>query len=351
MSEERAVPDSPVVPEQKQDERAPAPTEETIDVGQRLRLAREARGLSIGEAAAALKLSPHQVEALEADDWGRFPRTVSRGFVRNYARHLKLDATPLMAALDRVPMPRGPELAVGTGASVDMPSEGRRDWRRGYVRVVAGLLVLVLAVLAYFFVPTESWQSGIDSVRALISRQEALPEAGELDGVSGVIVVQTDDTAFPATPALVEPVPLEPAPPAEPAPVETPPVEPMPVEPMPVEPAVPVEPIPAGPLPSAEPAPVETVAEVLVEAAVEPPPPDEALVFSFTQPSWVEVRDRDGQIIHSQLNPGDSRRVIVGQSPFALVVGNASQVTLQYRGRTIDLVPRSRSDVARLTLE
>ena len=54
----------------------------------------------------------------------------------------------------------------------------------------------------------------------------------------------------------------------------------------------------------------------------------EALYFSFTQPSWVEVRDRSGEIVFSQLNQAGSQREISGEPPFSLVVGNASRVTL-----------------------
>jgi cytoskeleton protein RodZ len=66
----------------------------------------------------------------------------------------------------------------------------------------------------------------------------------------------------------------------------------------------------------------------------------------------VEVRDRSGQIIFSQLCPPGSEREIEGQPPFALVVGNASHVTLRYKGKPIDLLSkRSKEDVARVTVE
>ena len=77
----------------------------------------------------------------------------------------------------------------------------------------------------------------------------------------------------------------------------------------------------------------------------------EALVFAFSQPSWVEVRDRSGQIVFSQLSEAGSRREVTGQPPFSLVVGNASHVTLQFRGKPVDFSKRSKEDVARLTLQ
>ena len=76
-----------------------------------------------------------------------------------------------------------------------------------------------------------------------------------------------------------------------------------------------------------------------------------ALVFAFSEPSWVEVRDRSGQVIFSQLSQAGSTREVSGQPPFSLVVGNASHVSVQYRGKPVDLSKRSKDDVARLTLE
>lgn len=63
------------------------------------------------------------------------------------------------------------------------------------------------------------------------------------------------------------------------------------------------------------------------------------------------MRDRTGQIIFSQLSQAGSQRDIEGQPPFVLVVGNAAHVTLQYKGKAIDLSKRSKDDVARLTLD
>ena len=56
-------------------------------VGEKLRLAREALGMSATDMAHALKLGQRQLEALEAGNWLGLPgNTFVRGFVRNYAR-------------------------------------------------------------------------------------------------------------------------------------------------------------------------------------------------------------------------------------------------------------------------
>ena len=78
---------------------------------------------------------------------------------------------------------------------------------------------------------------------------------------------------------------------------------------------------------------------------------DNVLRFDFSKAAWVEVKDRSGQILFSQLSPAGSQREVSGQPPFSLIVGNAGNVTLQYKGKGVDLSKRSKDDVARLTLE
>ena len=68
--------------------------------GALLRAARESAGLSLDAVAQQLKLAPRQVKALEDDDFALLPgRTFVRGFVRNYARLVRLDADAVLAAL------------------------------------------------------------------------------------------------------------------------------------------------------------------------------------------------------------------------------------------------------------
>ena len=74
------------------------------------------------------------------------------------------------------------------------------------------------------------------------------------------------------------------------------------------------------------------------------------LTFTFETESWVEIREANGEILYSALNPAGSRKEIVGTAPFTMVIGNASGVRLTRNGEPVVLTPRA-SDVARLTLE
>jgi cytoskeleton protein RodZ len=286
-----------------------------LSVGQQLSSTRLAKGLTANDVAKALKLSLRQVEALEADDWASLPcNTIIRGFVRNYARLLGLNSDQLMAALDRLTMPQGAELEMSVGTPVSIPQEGRVD-RRDFVRVLSGLIVLLLAVSAYFFLPQELWLSTLATLKSATQSVEVGQgrEVSELGQQAKVA--------------------------AEPAPVVAPP-----------------EPVPAAAAPAAAPAvpaPAATAATVLpdVSATPLPSPATGVLKFSFAQPSWVEVRDRNGQVIFSKKNDAGSAREVEGQPPFSLIIGNSAYVTLQYKGKVVELSKRSKDDVARLTVE
>ena len=275
--------------------------ESMTSVGQQLQTARLAKGLTADEVAKALKLSPRQVVAMEDDNWLSLPcNTIIRGFVRNYARLLGLNADSLMGQLDPLTLPQGPELEMTVGTPVSMPVEGRVD-RRDFARVLSGLLVLVLAVAAYFFFPQELWLSTLSALKTATQSAEVVVEKAPAEPEAAPVPAE-------ALPAAVQPAATPAAPPAPAT--------------MPSTPAS---------------APATTSANVLK--------------FSFAQPSWVEVRDRSGQVIFSKKNDAGTVREVEGQPPFAVVVGNAGQVTLQYKGKAVDLSKRSKEDVARLTLE
>jgi cytoskeletal protein RodZ len=69
-----------------------------IDLGRELREAREAQGISLEQAEAATRIKQRYLEALEVNDWAALPTPVqARGFLRNYALYLGLDADQVMS--------------------------------------------------------------------------------------------------------------------------------------------------------------------------------------------------------------------------------------------------------------
>jgi cytoskeleton protein RodZ len=81
-------------------------------VGERLRQARLAKGISLSEIAAETRISARYLEALEREDYEELPGAIfSRNFARQYARYVGLDERELEKALE-VSLPKPPEVPV-----------------------------------------------------------------------------------------------------------------------------------------------------------------------------------------------------------------------------------------------
>jgi cytoskeleton protein RodZ len=286
-----------------------ASSEVARGVGEQLRSAREAKKMTVADVAQALKFSVHQVVALEANDWSHLPgNTIIRGFVRNYARLLKLDAAPLMRILDMEHMPQLPKLEFAVDAHEPLPKIGALE-RPDFAALFSGLALVVFALLVYFFVPQNFWQStlsGFGAGKKVVETETADKTAEPLSAVPSASVTHLALTSSATLSPVTDMLPVE-----------------------------------LG----------STVAPAMQNQVSASADTGSGLKLSFAQASWVEVRERSGQVVFAQLNPAGSRREIEGQPPFALTIGNATHVTVQYKGKIVDLPPRSKDDVARLTLE
>ncbi len=261
--------------------------------GRALAAARQARGLSQGEVAAQLRLQLRQVRAIEADDLDALPEgPFVRGFVRNYARLVDVPAEPLLALLAARLKPTEPLRTDGRSAAAINPVQMAAREHASRLTVVGGsvLLLLLFAVLGWW----------------TMRPAEPLPDVAR-------------------TPAALPPV----VPAATPA-------------------AMPSSAFSAPEVPAIDGAPATAEATGADEVRIAPT----ALRFSFRDRSWVEVRQADGTTLMSRLNDAGTQEVLAGTPPYTLVVGNASQVDLEFRGRPVDLTAvASREDVARLRLE
>jgi cytoskeleton protein RodZ len=81
------------------------------------------------------------------------------------------------------------------------------------------------------------------------------------------------------------------------------------------------------------------------------PQPEGAIVLAFRDFSWTEVKDGSGRMLLSKMNAGGTREALSGTPPIELVIGNASDVTLTWKGKPVDLAPYTRQNIARLTLQ
>lgn len=335
----------------------------SLSIGNALRNAREARGETLLDAAHALKLAPKQVEALELERFDLLPgRAFVRGFLRNYARHLGLDGDRLVGRLA--------DSSIGTQPAVDLapPKNARGTLPTGSAspsrapRTIVVFVTLMLAALALGWYFDWFKVSEVGSLGA--AREPARPSVAEPAAVAPFVArpsrsdahAAADEDGSRSTAATTE-SPRTQAPGSDgavPAAVAAAPAV-VPAAPLPT-PAVPAggQSAPAAsaatgtvaaadtPAAAPEPAPAAPIA-----AAAEPG----QLLFRLRGESWIQVRDASGATIYMGTGAAGSTRTVQGTPPFAVVVGNATQVVLEHAGKPIDLSPHIRTGVARLTVE
>src|SRR2546430_13430502 len=82
-----------------QEDRAPSSADGLLGIGERLRNAREAKGLTLAVAETLTRIRATYLSALEEEQFARLPGAVyARGYLRTYALALGLDPDDLMEA-------------------------------------------------------------------------------------------------------------------------------------------------------------------------------------------------------------------------------------------------------------
>ncbi|ROH85439.1 helix-turn-helix domain-containing protein [Pseudomethylobacillus aquaticus] len=290
----------------------------TPRLGETLIAAREAMQLKVEDVSARLRLSVQQVRALESEEFSALPDPmITRGFIRNYARLLQIDAEPLIEIHRQLAPAATLRPLTLLSENIPMQSPRRRSWL-----VYAVVIVVLLAIAGVWHslnrplaVDLTPEAPAPESVPLPPAPASELPPGGELSAV-----VPEVTNAAPAA----EPSSVEAAPATEPSTV---------TEATPAEPAV-VTPAPATTTSTSTTA---TGATARVE-------------FSFSENSWVGVRDADGKEIFNKSKAAGKTDFVEGKPPFSIVIGNASGTSLTFNGKPVDLAPHTSLNVARLTL-
>lgn len=295
-------------------------------VGAVLREARERLGLSVEDVVKRIKFAPRQIAALEADDFAQLPEIAFvRGFVRSYSRLVQLDPAPLLAALPHEPATAIP---VAENALTEVPFPKAYSARISKKILLATVLVVALALAWGLF----TWLNGSKSnVPNLPAEPQVKVETLELPPM----VVLPDSEAPSVSSSAVNAVPAQvPIAPADSAGARIPPEAKAPVG------------------FSAQSLRIDTSdARFSQKEPGALPKSTGTLRLTFDLEAWVEVQDKDGRILLSQINPRGSEQSLSGRPPFTLVIGNAKGVHLYYQGQPVDLGPHIKVEVARLTLE
>lgn len=283
-------------------------------VGQRLQDARMQRGLSLQDAARALRLPGLTVADIEEGRMDRLARPYRRGYVANYARLVGLEPDALLEQLGQCSDP--------VLRNVLPPS--RRGWKlERYIKSATYIVATIAIVppLIFFFVQSGSRiaspepESGVEllasdagysddqRVARRIARALALDNAEPVDADSEGHVTAS---ALPLRPARLAR--------------------------------------------ESEPAPEELLPSVAALSDEVPATPVLKLSLELLEDSWVEVYGADGRRLEFDLLRAGQLRSFSGEPPFRLLLGRASAVRVLADGQPVLFPGHERADVVNLEI-
>lgn len=295
-------------------------TSAAISVGPNLKSAREAKNLDIEDICSYLRLSRRQVVALESDDFSALPEpAITRGFIRNYARMLELDAEPLLEAYRNFSASEQPRPISIQSENIRIPGNDKRPWLL-YVFASVLIVLLVIAWVIYVdyipkssnevqYVPSETEiEAATSNAEVLpVKLVDPLPASGESVAADTIALGDATASAEAATPA----------------------------ESSSGESAV-------VPVSDADVAVVERVAPATGMAVVK---------LRTTERSWVSITDRNNKNIFDKTMVAGIEETVQGEPPLQVVIGNALGTTLLFNNQPVDLASVTHDRVARLKLE
>jgi cytoskeleton protein RodZ len=255
-------------------------------VGQRLRKAREAAGLTIDEVAAQLKMPARVVQALEDEDWQRLGAPVFvRGQLRSYSRLMGLVTSTTLAASGLAPIEPTPIVARSYTPRMT------RWLEQGTRRIV--YIILTAAIVVPVWLATKPHLMGRNDPATVQSLDAPVPGAAAVGAATGTH----------AAPTIAD-----------------------------------------------EPTVVASMTPSLASRSTAAAQPGDRLVMRLTGDSWVQVQAPDGRTIEKGILTAGMVRTYAPGEVGRITLGNAAAVIVQQGSRPQDLAPYRRANVARFTV-
>lgn len=344
----------------------------SFSIGEVLVAARNAKSLTQKDVSNNLRISVKQVNALESNDFSSLPQPmITRGFIRNYARLLEIDAEPLIESY-RALMPDALPAALSLRPFSRQVMSGRNS--QPWLKYILGSILLLLFLLAWFFymdyMPKPVKQS-VENAAVVISENTspaltplpeiALPAAERqpesVDAISTEAGVANADVVSgvaanvaPATPNGKEQIVKENV--TATAPVATSTQVATPMQGVQLRPST-TDMVKENAAKAAQ----AQIAPVGKTNVTDMPKTNIAIVasknvsLSVSEQTWVRVTDKSGAVIYEKMMAANSTDGFDGQPPFNFLIGNANATTLTFLGKPVDLANKTKNNVARFTLE
>lgn len=323
-------------------------------LGEALLTARNAKKLTQKDVSNNLRISIKQISALENNDFSALPEAmITRGFIRNYARLLELDADPLLDSYRaRVPGKSPSALSVQSSMYQVMSGKDNQPW----LKYILGSILVLLFLLAWIFYidympkPAKSSVAKVSEVVGTTTPSTemplpeiALPAAERQAGTDAPAVTDSAVATIESAQANVTSVnSAEVSSTQMNLPAVTNPVA---VNPVVAKPAIPS----VNPAATSK---VNAMPPTAVPPATPAVAPSKALNFSVTDKTWINITDNSGKVMYERILPAGASDSLSGEPPFNVVIGNAKATTLSYKGQAVNLATSTtENNVARIKLE
>jgi len=311
------------------------PQKQPASLGQVLQAARVAKELSPQDVSDNLRFSVKQINALENEQYDLLPDAmITRGFIRNYARLLEIDADPLLASY-RQSVASESDRGITVHSSM-RPVQLTKESLPWLKYILASILVLLFLLAWLFYVDYMPKNSAVEVDKTPEVIEEAAPAATEPLPEIALPAAQREAEGALAVPDLL----------ADPnAALNT--------TAQPATSAADVKQS-AGTVTQADLKSLAppVAAQIQVPAdSVPAKPADKTISLVFTAKTWVSATDKSGKVVYEKISHNGDKEIINAVPPLNLVIGNASGTKLNVGGKDIDLAPNTKDNVARITLE
>lgn len=298
-----------------------------LTFGEALAEARKAKGYSVEDVVASLKLRPRQVLALEASQLDQLSGPIyARGMIRNYARLVDIDPEPLLAQISMETANTALDSECFTPEKLKVIDHGFRggvtsilSWRPNRILVYCAGIAIVLGLIIWA-VP-DNFVTQLGGFAA--NQKERL---GQWCSIASQ--TKTDDTS--EVPEATEMAVVSPE-----------------------ENAAPVEFMASPPALASAKIPDEDKNRLIGRAVSSTMPATQGVLkMTFGEESWVEIREKNSRkTIFSELVAAGTERDVTGNLPLMVKIGNVHAATLTFNGEMVILTPYTQSGVARLLLQ
>ncbi|MFT5881093.1 MAG: cytoskeleton protein RodZ [Moritella sp.] len=270
---------------------------EIVTAGQMLRDARTALSISVRQVSDNINLKMSVIDNIEQDISDKnISQTFMRGYIRCYARYLKISETEVLSAYGCQNM------------ACEQQAELQSFSRRTKLEASDNRLMLVsYGILGFMLIVFLIWGFQRNEVAVVVPEHEIGEVVPEIPAVSPLVTSPSTAVTVPAKDAVPSQVIAEPA-------VST---------------------------PQSQSNPVTNTAEQTIA---------KTLALTFSGDCWVQIKDKYGKTLAIGVKNAGQVLTLQGEAPLTIKLGAPEQVRMDYAGDNIDLSAFRKGRVAKFKL-